>query len=94
MLKIMRHTHPDLQFMHLLPYGAVLHDHGTQFVVFSRNATAMRLLLYNDPDDREPAEVLSFDPRTDRWGDIWSIFVPELGPVSYTHLTLPTILLV
>ncbi len=85
MLKIMRHTHPDLQFMHLLPYGAVLHDHGTQFVVFSRNATAMRLLLYNDPDDREPAEVLSFDPRTDRWGDIWSIFVPELGPGTLYH---------
>ena len=85
MLKIMRHTHPDLQFMHLLPYGAVLHDHGTQFVVFSRNATAMRLLLYNDVDDREPSEVISFDPNTDRWGDIWSIFVPDLGPGTLYH---------
>ena len=51
MLKIMRHTHPDLQFMHLLPYGAVLHDHGTQFVVFSRSATSMKLLLYDDAED-------------------------------------------
>ena len=85
MLKIMRHTHPDLQFMHLLPYGAVLHDHGTQFVVFSRNATAMRLLLYDDVDDREPAEIISFDSRTDRWGDIWSIFVPDLAAGTLYH---------
>jgi glycogen operon protein len=85
MLKIMQHVHPNLQFMHMLPYGAVLHDHGVQFVVFSRNATEMRLLLYDDVNDREPSEIISFDPRSDRWGDIWSIFVPELGAGQLYH---------
>ena len=85
MLKIMRHTHPNLQFMHLLPYGAVLHDHGVQFVVFSRNATGMRLLLYDDVHDLEPSEIISFDQRSDRWGDIWSIFIPELQAGQLYH---------
>ena len=46
-MMLMAHPHPELQFTHLLPYGALIHDRGVQFVVFSRNATAMRLLLYD-----------------------------------------------
>ena len=42
----------------------------------------MRVLLYERVDDREPADVIEFDPRTDRWGDIWSMFVPGLRPAS------------
>ena len=49
---LMAHPHPELQFTHLLPYGALVHDRGVQFVVFSRSATAMRLLLYDNVDDR------------------------------------------
>ena len=45
---LMRHVHPKLQFTHMLPYGAILHENGVQFVVFSRSATAMRLLLYDE----------------------------------------------
>ncbi len=71
MLMQMKHTHPKLQFTHMLPYGAVIHDQGVQFVVFSRNATDMRLLLYDDVNDREPSEVINFNPANDRWGDIW-----------------------
>ena len=78
MLKKIVHPHPALQFTQSLPYGAILHDDGVQFVVFSRSATAMRLLLYDKVDDREPAEIIDFDRDTDRWGDIWSIFVPGL----------------
>ena len=85
MLMQMRHTHPKLQFQHILPYGAVVHDSGVQFVVFSRHATEMRLLLYDDVDDREPAEVIDFNPRTDRWGDIWSVFVHGIGPGQLYH---------
>ena len=53
---LMLHRHPALQFSHPLPYGAILHDNGVQFVVFSRSATAMRVLLYEQVTDREPAE--------------------------------------
>ena len=76
---------PPLQFGHTLPYGAVLHDKGVQFVVYSRSATAMRVLLYDRPDDPEPAEVIALDPAKDRWGDIWSILVPGVGPGQLYH---------
>lgn len=77
--------HPELQFTHQLPYGAVIHDGGVQFVVFSRSATAMRLLLYNEVNDREPSEIIKFHPDTDRWGDVWSIFVPGIGSGQLYH---------
>ena len=77
---LMRYTHPSLQFTHALPYGAIIHDQGVQFVVFSRSATGMRLLIYSHVDDAEPSDVLVFNPQKDRWGDVWSIFVPDAAP--------------
>ncbi len=83
---LMLHRHPALQFSHPLPYGAILHDNGVQFVVFSRSATAMRVLLYDKVTDREPSEIIVFNRETDRWGDIWSVFVPGLQPGQLYHL--------
>ncbi|MCR9120252.1 MAG: alpha-amylase family glycosyl hydrolase, partial [bacterium] len=82
---LMRHTHPALQFHHSLPYGAVVHDGGVQFSIFSRSATGMRLLMYKSANDTEPNEIITFDPDTDRWGDMWSIFVPGIGPGVLYH---------
>ena len=83
---LMLHRHPALQFNHPLPYGAILHDQGVQFVIFSRSATGMRVLLYDDVSDREPSEVVVFDRSNDRWGDIWSVFVPGIGAGQLYHL--------
>ena len=74
-----------LRFAHPLPYGAIVHDGGVQFVVFSRSAVAMRVLLYSKTGDREPSEIIDFDPDLNRWGDIWSIFVPGTGPGQLYH---------
>ena len=74
-----------LRFTHPLPYGAIVHDGGVQFVVFSRSATAMRVLLYKRTSDPEPAEIIDFDPELNRWGDIWSVFVPEAGAGQLYH---------
>ncbi len=79
------HTHPALQFTQPLPFGAIVHEKGVQFVVFSRSATAMRLLLYDRPTDLDPTEVIAFDRETDRWGDVWSVFVPAIGPGQLYH---------
>jgi isoamylase len=84
-LKPSPHPHPALQFTYPLPYGAILHETGVQFVVFSRSATAMRLLLYDKVEDREPNEIIPFDRNTDRWGDIWSIYVPGVGHGQLYH---------
>ncbi len=82
---VMPHTHPALQFSYPLPYGAIVHDAGVQFVVLSRSATEMKLLLYNRVSDREPVEIIHFDRESDRWGDIWSIFVPGIKPGQLYH---------
>ena len=82
---VMPYTHPVLQFSYPLPYGALVHDAGVQFVVFSRSATTIRVLLYDNVANREPVEVIVCDRDSDRWGDIWSIFVPGLAPGQLYH---------
>ncbi|OHB78804.1 MAG: glycogen debranching enzyme GlgX [Planctomycetes bacterium RBG_16_64_12] len=76
---------PSLKFTHPLPYGAIIRESGVQFVVFSRSATAMRVLLYKQVDDREPSEIIPFDRDLNRWGDVWSVFVPGMRPGQLYH---------
>lgn len=76
---------PQMQFSYPLPYGAVLRDGGVQFVVYSRSATAMRVLLYQRVADREPSRIIEFNPDSDRWGDIWSAFAPGLKAGQLYH---------
>jgi len=80
-----RLPHPSHSFRQPLPYGAVVRDHGVQFVVFSRSATAMRVLLYEEVQDTEPFQVVDFHPQDDRWGDVWSVFVPNLTAGQLYH---------
>lgn len=83
---LMRQPCPQLQFAYQPPFGSTLQDTGVQFSVFSRSATAMRLLLYNKVTDREPAEIIEFDRDNDRWGDVWSLHVPGLDEGQLYHL--------
>lgn len=81
----MKHASTEIQFNHLLPFGAVLHDSGVQFSVFSRHATSMKLLLYDRVEDPDPTEVIEFDRDRNRWGDIWSLFIPGVGAGQLYH---------
>jgi isoamylase len=76
---------PSLKFTHPLPYGAIVHDAGVQFVVFSRSATTMRVLLYDGVDDGEPSDTVEFDRDLNRWGDVWSVFVPGMRAGQLYH---------
>ena len=78
-------TNPVFQFNYPLPYGALVHKTGVQFVIFSRSATAMRVLLYDRVDDTQPVDVIHFSRESDRWGDIWSVFVPGVAPGQLYH---------
>ncbi len=82
----MPRRHPALDFAHPLPFGAIAREDGVHFVVFSRSAVAMRILFYDDVEDRDPKEIISLDRNTDRWGDVWSVFVPGLEPGQLYHL--------
>ncbi|MDR1493373.1 MAG: glycogen debranching protein GlgX [Planctomycetaceae bacterium] len=74
-----------LRFTYSLPYGAILRENGVQFVVMSRSATSMKLLLYDDVKDSDPSEIIAFDREENRWGDVWSIFVPGIGAGQLYH---------
>jgi isoamylase len=85
MLMRMQSQVQHMQFTHTVPYGAILGEDGVQFLVFSRHATSIKLLLYNQVEDLDPARVLTFHPETDRWGDIWGLFVPGLRAGQLYH---------
>ena len=64
---------------HALPLGATITPRGVNFALFSRNARAVSLLLYENGSDREPSREIPLDPGTNKTGDIWHILVPEAG---------------
>ena len=47
------------------PLGATVSQDGVNFSVFSRQATGVDLLLFNHPEDADPATVLTLDPMAD-----------------------------
>ena len=72
------------------PLGASIQPEGVNFAVYSKSATAVELLFFDGPDDERPTRVFELDPDTNRTFQYWHILVPGVEPVSYTHLTLPT----
>ncbi len=60
------------------PLGATVTPDGINFALFSRNGTAVYLELF-DADDPAPRASLALDPRRDRTGDIWHLFVHGIG---------------
>ncbi|MFZ1157245.1 MAG: glycogen debranching protein GlgX [Candidatus Sulfotelmatobacter sp.] len=57
------------------PWGAHRVRDGVNFVLFSRNATRVRLELYHNPDDRSPTRIIDLDPASHRTGDVWHVWV-------------------
>ncbi|BCU71277.1 glycogen debranching protein GlgX [Stygiolobus caldivivus] len=52
-------------------------EDGTNFVIFSENATKVELLLYSNIKQDEPKEVIEVTQKT---GDLWHVFVPGIRP--------------
>ncbi|MBS0262275.1 MAG: glycogen-debranching protein, partial [Planctomycetes bacterium] len=61
------------------PLGASLIDGGVNFSLFSRNATSVELLLFANPEDPEPARVITLDPIENHTYHFWHIFVSGIG---------------
>jgi isoamylase len=62
------------------PLGATPARDGVNFSVYSRDATGVDLLLFDDKDDARPARVVTLDPFTNRTYHYWHSFVPGVKP--------------
>ncbi|HLI61961.1 MAG TPA: glycogen debranching protein GlgX [Terriglobales bacterium] len=60
-----------------LPLGATIRRRGVNFSIFSRHATACTLVLFQ-PGAVDPYIELPLDPRTNRTGQVWHMFVEGL----------------
>src|SRR5271168_2014521 len=58
-----------------LPLGTLESGGGVNFAIFSRNASRVRLELFDHPEDAEPARMIDLDPACNRTGDIWHVWV-------------------
>jgi glycogen operon protein len=61
------------------PIGATVQPGGVNFCVFSKNATAIELLLFDSADGARPAHVIQLDPERHRTFYYWHVFAHGLG---------------
>ncbi len=62
-----------------LQLGATIKEGGANFALFSKNATQVSLLVYDKETDHQPSFQIVLDPKINRTGDIWHIFVTGVG---------------
>src|SRR5258708_5233124 len=60
------------------PLGATPDSNGVNFSVFAKNAMAVELLLFDEHDDVEPAQVIRLDPNVNKTFRFWHVYVRGL----------------
>ena len=60
------------------PIGATVFAEGVNFCLFSKNCTAVELLLFDHADDDKPTQIIPLDPETNRTFYYWHAFIPGL----------------
>jgi glycogen operon protein len=63
-----------------LPLGASARGEGVNFAFFSRNATRVRLELFDQPADATATRAIDLDPARNRTGDVWHVWIAGLRP--------------
>jgi len=58
-----------------IPHGVYFQQDGINFTLFSRHATKVSLLLFKNPGDSKPCQIIDLDPQHHRTGDIWHVCV-------------------
>ncbi len=67
--------HADVRAGSPLPMGTQESAGGVNFAIFSRNASHVRLELFDHPEDATAARVIDLDPTCNRTGDVWHVWV-------------------
>lgn len=62
------------------PLGATVMGDGANFALFSKNCTAVELLLFDGASDPAPSRVVQLDRERNRTFYYWHVFVPEIRP--------------
>lgn len=60
------------------PLGATVQAGGVNFSLFSRSATRVELLLFDQVDDATPSRVIRIDPASNRSYHYWHVYVPGI----------------
>src|SRR5260370_1564972 len=62
------------------PLGATRLPDGVNFSVYSRDASAVELLLFDPEDDARPTRVIPIDPAANRTDHYWHVFLSGRRP--------------
>jgi isoamylase len=62
---------------HAYPLGATWDGEGVNFALFSENATAVDLCLFDRPDQEKETHLIRVEERTNQ---VWHVFLPEVRP--------------
>ncbi len=60
------------------PLGATVWPDGVNFSVFSKNATSLELLLFENAGDLMPSSEVPLDPQLNRTYYYWHVFIPGI----------------
>jgi glycogen operon protein len=66
-------SHPGVS----APLGASVRPGGVNFSIYSKHATGVELLLFDDVDAERPARRIRLEPRRHRSFPYWHVFVPD-----------------
>jgi len=70
---------PDVRAGSPLPLGTQERGGGVNFAIFSRNASSVRLELFDDPTDAAPCRAIELDATHHRTGDVWHVWVKGIA---------------
>ena len=62
-----------------LGFGAVITPIGVNFSIYSRDASAVSLVLFESENDEKPSNIIPLDPVLNRTGDVWHILIEGIG---------------
>ncbi|GAA4845943.1 glycogen debranching protein GlgX [Algivirga pacifica] len=72
---------PTGQILHgtSYPLGATVQKRGTNFSIFSTDATKVELLFFEDKDSVKPSRVITLNPEENKTFYYWHVFVEGVG---------------
>jgi glycogen operon protein len=70
----------DIRVGSPLPLGVYGRGEGVNFAFFSRNASRVRLELFDHPEDAKAVRVIDLDTAHHRTGDVWHVWIEGIRP--------------